>query len=129
MHAALRNRLRSATGRSSTPRKTTEAAIRRLGEQLERARRLFEFGEYDWKTFCARRADIREQQRQLTEAVAQPEAIDLQWCETQLLDLVSAWQAADPGQRSRLVAGIFDHLETEALPDGRIRVVGVPHEA
>ena len=36
---------------------------------------------------------------------------------------------ADSGKRSRLVAGIFEHLEAEALPDGTLRVVGVPREA
>ena len=43
--------------------------------------------------------------------------------------LVSAWEAADPGQRSRLVASIFDQLEAELLPEGRIRVVAVPRSA
>ncbi len=104
-------------------------AIRHLDEQLERARRLYEFGEYDWDTFSARSAEIKEQQRQLSEAAAGPDAFDLSWCETQLLDLVSAWEAADPGQRSRLVAGIFDQLEAELLPEGRIRVVAIPKQA
>lgn len=49
--------------------------------------------------------------------------------EMQLLDLVAAWGAADPSQRSRLVAGIFDQLEAEVLPEGRIRVVAVPRPA
>ena len=129
MHAALRSRLRSAAGRSPAARKPPEVAIRRLEEQLERTRRLFEFGEYDWQTFCDRRAEIKEQQRQLAEAAAKPEVVDLTWCESQLLDLVTAWESADPGHRSRLVAGIFENLETEALPDGRIRVVGIPREA
>jgi len=41
---------------------------------------------------------------------------------------VSAWEAADSGQRSRLVAGIFEQLEAEALPEGTIRVVAFPRE-
>jgi hypothetical protein len=45
------------------------------------------------------------------------------------LPRVAAWEAADLGQRSRLVAGIFDQLEAEALPEGRIRVVAVPRPA
>ena len=53
----------------------------------------------------------------------------MEWCESQLLDLTSAWEAADQGQRSRLVAGIFEHLEAEALPEGTLRVVAVPREA
>ncbi len=55
--------------------------------------------------------------------------VDLEWCEAQLMDLVGAWEAADGGQRSRLVAGIFEQLEAEALPDSTIRVVAVPREA
>ncbi len=128
MHAALRNRLRGA-GRTSAPHKTTAAASKRLDEQLERAKRLFEYGEYDWETFCARRDEITDQKRQLSEAAAKPESVDLEWCEAQLMDLVGAWEAADSGQRSRLVAGIFEQLEAEALPDGTIRVVAVPRGA
>jgi hypothetical protein len=86
-------------------------------------------GEYDWATFCARRDEITEQKRQFAESAAKPESVDLEWCESQLLDLVSAWEAADSGQRSRLVAGIFEQLEAEALPEGTIRVVAVPREA
>ena len=128
MHAALRGHLRSAR-RIAAPRKTAAPAARRLDEQLARAKRLFEYGEYDWETFCARRDEIIEQKRQLAESAAKPESVDLAWCESQILDLVSAWEAADSGQRSRLVAGIFEHLEAEALPEGTIRVVAVPHEA
>ena len=68
----------------------------------------------DWETFCARRDEISQQKRQLADAAL--ETTDLEWCESQLLDLRSAWETADSGQRSRLVAGIFDHLEAEALP-------------
>ncbi len=57
------------------------------------------------------------------------EAVDLASCESQLLDLTSAWETADSGQRSRLVAGIFEQLEAEALPEGALRVVAVPREA
>ncbi len=126
MHVALRNRLR-AGDRTSRPRRTPTTAIKRLDEQLARAKRLFEYGEYDWETFCARRDEISQQKRQLTDAA--PEITDLEWCESQLLDLRSAWETADSGQRSRLVAGIFDHLEAEALPEGALRVVAVPREA
>ncbi len=124
MHAALRNRLRGAS-RTSTPRKASVTAIKRLDDQLARARRLFEYGEYDWDTFCARREEISEQKRQLEKSAAEPEAVDLAWCESQILDLTSAWETADSGQRSRLVAGIFEQLEAEALPDGALRVVAV----
>ena len=128
MHAALRNRLRNAN-RTSAPRKASATAIKRLEDQLDRARRLFEYGEYDWDMFCKRRDEITAQKRQRCEAVATPEALDLEWCESQLLDLTSAWEAADQGQRSRLVAGIFEHLEAETLPEGTLRVVAVPREA
>ncbi len=128
MHAALRNRLRGA-GITSAPHKTPAAASKRLDEQLERAKRLFEYGEYDWETFCSRRDEINEQKRQLIEAATKPAIVDVEWCESQLMDLVSAWEAADGGQRSRLVAGIFEHLEAEALSEGTIRIVAVPREA
>ena len=81
MHVVLRNRLRGP-GRPASSHRSAANATKRLDEQLDRARRLFEFGEYDWETFCARR-----------------------------------------------VAGIFEHLEAEALPEGTLRVVGVPREA
>ena len=38
--------------------------------------------EYDWQTFCDRRAETKEQQRQLAEADAKPEVVDLKWCES-----------------------------------------------
>ena len=128
MHAALRSRLRNA-GRTSAPRKTAATTTRRLDEQLERAKRLFEYGEYDWETFCARRDEIQQQLGQLAEAAAKPESVDLEWCEAQLMDLVAAWEVADSGQRSRLVSGIFEQLEAEALIDDTIRVVAIPREA
>lgn len=128
MHVALRNRLRNAN-RTAAPRMASPTVIKRLDDQLDRARRLFEYGEYNWDTFCARRDELTHQKRQICEATATREPIDLEWCESQLLDLTSAWEAADQGQRSRLVAGIFEHLEAEALPEGRLRVVAVPREA
>lgn len=126
LHAELRKRLRGAVGQQRN--RPPEMAIRRLEEQLARARRLYEFGEYDWDTFAARRDEIQEQLRQVQEARGR-EQPDLEWCESQLLDLMAAWEAADDGQRSRLVAGIFDQLEAELRPDGGIRVVAVPSPA
>ncbi len=128
MHVALRHRLRGE-GRASSSHRSAANATRRLDEQLDRARRLFEFGEYDWETFCARRNEINKQKRQLAESATNSERFDPEWCESQLLDLTSAWEAADSGQRSRLVAGIFENLEAEALSDGMLRVVAVPREA
>src|SRR5207245_7500305 len=117
MHAALRNRLRNAN-RTSTPRTASATALKRLDDQLDRARRLFEYGEYDWDTFCARRDEITDQKRQISDAEATPKSIDLEWCESQLIDLTSAWEAAEQGQRSRLVSGILEHFEAVALAEG-----------
>ena len=127
MHAALRNRLRSA-GRPNASRKSTAAAIQRIESQLDRARRLFEYGEYDWDTFCKRRRELSEQKRQLENATEKV-TLDVEWCESQLVDFSRVWEAADSSQRERLVAGIFEHLEAEALPEGSLRVVAVPREA
>jgi hypothetical protein len=96
-----------------------DEGLKRLDEQLDDARLLFEFGEYDWATFSARCDEINSQKRQLAEAATNPESIDPERFESQLLDLTSAWEAADSGQRSRLVARIFEHLGAEALPEVR----------
>ncbi len=45
------------------------------------------------------------------------------------MNLVVAWEAADSGQQSRLVSGIFVQLEAEAVPDSTIRVMAVPRAA
>ena len=127
MHAALRTRLRGA-GRPTTSRKSTAAAIHRLVAQLDRARRLYEYGEYDWETFCKRRDELDSQKREL-EKGTETETVDIEWCESQLVDFSRVWESADSSQRERLVAGIFEHLEAEALPEGSLRVVAVPREA
>ena len=127
MHAALRNRLRGA-GRPIGSQRSAAAAIRRLDDQLDRVRRLFEYGEYDWETFCKRRDELNEQKRQLENAT-EAGTVDVEWCESQLLDFTRVWEAADSSQRERLVAGIFEDLEAEALPEGSLRVVAVPREA
>ena len=57
MHVALRNRLRAAGRPTASPTRTA-AAVQRLAAQLDRARRLFEYGEYDWETFCKRRDEL-----------------------------------------------------------------------
>ena len=126
MHVALRNRLRAA-GRPTASPTSTAAAVQRLAAQLDRARRLFEYGEYDWETFCKRRDEFNEQKHQLENAT-DAASVDVEWCESQLLDFTTAWEKADSGQRERLVAGIFEHLEAEALPEGSLRVVAVPRE-
>ena len=45
----------SATVLNHWRKQTLATVSRRLDEQLERARRVFKYGEYDWETFCARR--------------------------------------------------------------------------
>jgi hypothetical protein len=97
---------------------------------LQRIRRLYEFGEYDWEAFTSKRAEIREEQRRLKEeAAAQDGESDLEWCEVQVLDLLAAWDAGDEGQRGHLLSGLFERIEAEATPDGPVRVVAVPKEA
>ena len=82
-----------------------EVAIRKLEEQLERVKRLRD------------------------EATAsEPRLTDLEWCRTQDLDLLAAWDAADGGQRSRLLTSIFEAIEAELTTDGVLRIVGVPRE-
>jgi len=44
----------------------------------------------------------------------------------QLLDLVGAWDAADGAQRTRLLAGLFEHIKAPADPSGEVHVVAVP---
>ena len=63
--------------RPLAPRKTLATASQRLDVPLQRARRLFECGEHDWETFCARRDEITEQKRKLTEYPAMPQTTDL----------------------------------------------------
>jgi hypothetical protein len=50
---------------------------------------------------------------------------DLEWCRAQLLDLVGAWDEADRAQRTRLLAGLFEHMEARADPSGGVHVVAV----
>ena len=130
MHAAFREQLSRSLNRTHDPLALTEAAIRRLDQQLARSRRLYEFGEYDWDTFITKRAQIQqEQQRLRNEAAAAPSVDDADWCRAQILDLLAAWEAADDGQRSRLLASLFDSIEAEALPDRRLKLTAIPRGA
>ena len=47
----------------------------------------------------------------------------------QLLDLVPAWDAADDGQRSRLLSALFESVDAEALPQRGLRLVATPRGA
>jgi hypothetical protein len=58
-----------------------------------------------------------QMQRLRNEAAAAPSVDDAEWCRAQILDLLAAWEAADDGQRSRLLASLFESIEAEAFPD------------
>ncbi len=109
------------------PRTAIEAAIRRLDDQLDRAKRLYEYGEYDWEVFMAKRAEIQEEQQRLRDQmVVRQEIADVDWCRAQVADLLATWEAADADQRTRLLASIFDHIEAAADPDTGLRLIRVP---
>jgi hypothetical protein len=107
-----------------------DARLRRLDEQLARVRRLYEYGEYDWDTFLAKRAEIHDAQQSLrNEASVTQQDGDVDWCRAQLLDLVAAWDAADDAQRSRLLSALFESIDAEALPQRGLRLVAAPRGA
>jgi hypothetical protein len=54
---------------------------------------------------------------------------DVDWCRTQLLDLVAARDAADDDQRSRLLSALFESIDAEALPQRVLRLVAAPRDA
>jgi hypothetical protein len=87
-----------------------------LDGQLNRARRLFELGEYDEETFLLKRAEIRaEQERIRQEAATSDSQNNLDWCRLQIFNLVSAWDAADGAQHTRLLNGLWTYLNTPFL--------------
>jgi hypothetical protein len=47
-------------------------------------------------------------------------------CRAQVLDLLTAWDAADEPPRRRLLAGIFDRIEVEPFFNGGIDLIAVP---
>jgi hypothetical protein len=53
---------------------------------------------------------------------------DLEWCEVIIVDLLAAWDAGDDGQRSRLLAGVFDYIEVERSVNGGLKIVAVPRD-
>lgn len=110
------------------PRAAAEAGLRRLADQLDRARRLYEFGEYDWDTFVAKRTEIMAEQEQLREQMAVHEShVDLEWCRQYVVGLLDTWEGADADQRTRLLASIFDLIEGATDPEVGLRLVGVPN--
>ncbi len=58
LHQAFQAHLSARARRRPDAAARTETRIRRLDEQLARARRLYEYGEYDWPTFEAKRDEI-----------------------------------------------------------------------
>ena len=129
LHEAFRAHLTAAAARRPNSAATTEARIRRLDEQLVRARRLYEYGEYDWPTFEAKRDEVAAEKQRLQAESADSKAPDIDWCHRQILDFVKTWDAGDPSQRARLLAGLFERLEAEITPSGRTKVVAVPRGA
>ena len=130
VNEAYRAILREAVGKAPDPRQTAEAAIRRLDDQLERAKRLYEYGEDTWETFEAKRDEIRAEQEHIRdEAAVRSGEGDAEWCQRQVVDLLAAWEAADEAERLRLLGTIFGHIEAEGSGKGRrLRLVGVPTE-
>jgi hypothetical protein len=61
LHQQYRDELWGAVSRAQRPETLKETAIRRLDSQLDRARRLFELGEYDEETFVLKRSAIRQE--------------------------------------------------------------------
>jgi site-specific DNA recombinase len=130
IQAAYRTELERSIATPARPRDVREARLRRLDEQLARARQLYEYGEYGWETFLAKRAGIHDaQQRLRSEALVTRQDGDLDWCRAQILDLVAAWDAADDDQRSRLLGALFKSIEAEALPQRGLRLVAAPQGA
>jgi hypothetical protein len=130
LHAAYRLELERRLSSAADPRNVAEARLRRLDDQLVRLRQLYEYGEYDWETFLAKRADIQQtQQRLRDEATAPHGSEDLKWCRAQLLDLVATWDAADESQRAILLTALFESLEAEALPHRGLRIDAAPRSA
>ena len=129
LHQAYRDELWEAVARARRPETLNENAIRRLDAQLDRVRRLFELGEYDEETFLLKRAEIRAEKERLREqATAHQGQGEAEWCQVQLFDLLSAWDAADGAQRTKLLAGLFQRIEARAEPAGGVKVVAVPRE-
>jgi hypothetical protein len=129
VNGALRNVLADAVNTAPDPRKDAEVAIRRLDDQLDRARRLYEFGEYQWDAFIAKRTEIQQEQARLREqAIVHRGPGDMEWCRAQVLDLLAAWEGAEGDERTQLLASIFEHIEAASEPDGRLRLIGVPRE-
>ena len=129
LHKAFQAHLAATARNRPNAAASIEARTRRLDEQLARARRLYEYGEYDWPAFVAKRDEIAAEKDRIKSDSAGAEVPDIDWCQRQLLDLVKTWDAGDPSQRSRLLAGLFDRLEAEIMPSGRTKVVAVPRGA
>ena len=124
LNEAYRSELERRLASTADPRELTDARLRRLDEQLARIRQLYEYGQYDWETFLSKRADIQREQQRLHEGAAATQGSgDLEWCRTQLLDLVATWDAADEGQRALLLNALFESLEAEALPHRGLRIL------
>jgi hypothetical protein len=127
LHQRYREELWEAVSEARSPETLIETAIRRLEGQVDRARRLFELGEYDDEGFLLKRSAVREEQERLrVEMTCSGGQKDVEWCRVQLLDLLGAWDAADGAQRTKLLAGLFERVEAQANEGKRVDVVAVP---
>ena len=59
----MREGLEEVVTRVPDPRRVIEATIRRLDDQLARARRLYQFDEDTWEAFLAKRAGFAADRR------------------------------------------------------------------
>jgi hypothetical protein len=126
--AACQRRLQEATERAPNERQAIEGAIRHLDGQLQRARQLYEFGEYEWDAFLAKRTEIQDEQTRLRERLETRQGpADAEWCRSQVVDPLAAWNAAeDDHERGQLLTSVFERIEAHGSPKGTLRLVGVP---
>jgi hypothetical protein len=112
MAAGVRDLVGAALEGVPVPKKTIDAAVRRMDDQRDRARRLFEFGEYTWGEFMAKR-DAHQSREEATGGGARPphQPGAMEWCRAQVADLLQAWDDGKADQRTRLLGAIFERIE------------------
>jgi site-specific DNA recombinase len=127
LDAGVRDLIGAALEDVSDPLKTVEAAIRRLDDQRDRARRLFEFGEYTWDEFMAKRDAINAEKKRLEEERDRPQQPGaMEWCRAQVADLLKAWDDGNGAQRARLLCAIFERIEAVVEKGGGLSTIAVP---
>lgn len=127
MDAGVRDLLGAALEGVPDRRKTIEAALRRLDNQRDRARRLYEADEYTWDEFMARRDTIIAEKKRLEEERDRPQQPGaMEWCRVQVADLLQSWDEGKADQRARLLAAIFERIEAQVEKRGGLSTVAVP---